>query len=75
MQHLSCPECGTRVLVKKNSPAQTTVQWTGAAAADCPQFAAQVGRSGSTAHIRVCPSLRAGIEAQVRAGLLAVGDE
>ncbi len=75
MQHVACQECGTHVLVKKNSPAQTTVQWTGTAAADCPQFAAQVGPGGSTAHIRVCTSLRAGIEAQVRAGLLAVGDE
>lgn len=74
MQHVECQECGTHVLVKENSPAQTTVQWTGAAT-DCPQFAAQVGPGGSTARIRVCTSLRAGIEAQVRAGLLAAGDE
>jgi hypothetical protein len=28
MQPVDCARCGTRVLVSKNSPAQTSIQWT-----------------------------------------------
>jgi hypothetical protein len=62
---VSCAGCGVSVLVKKNSPEHTSIQWTPAATAGCAEFAAQ---GGSSALIDTCHTLRASIDASVLAG-------
>lgn len=73
MQPVSCVRCGTRVLVRKSSPAQTSVQWPGGAGA-CAEFAEVLASAGRprTAVIPTCTRLREAIEQAVLAGELAV---
>ncbi|MCO1578766.1 hypothetical protein M8C13_23720 [Crossiella sp. SN42] len=70
LRPFTCPGCATVVLVKKNSPEHTSVQWTTATTA-CPEL---TGRDRPSAQVVGCPRLRAGIEAAVAEGRLAVGD-
>ena len=71
LRPLGCRACGTRVLVKKNSPQHTSVQWLSDPAASCPEFAAAVG---PTALVAGCGKLRDSIQAAVREGALEVAD-
>ncbi|MGA4992192.1 ferredoxin [Nonomuraea bangladeshensis] len=72
MMPLSCRRCGTAVLVKKNSLAQTSVQWNGDSSG-CPVFAERrASEPGAPAVIPTCPQLRDSIEDAVRSGLLPV---
>lgn len=73
---LACGACGTRVLVRKNSLAQTSVQWLSDAARSCPRFAARAadGAPGGTAQLQSCPDLRDSIDRAVREGVLEVPD-
>jgi hypothetical protein len=71
LRPVECLDCGNLVLVKKNSPKHTSVQWTSDAARSCPEFAAN-GRS--TALIATCLKLRDSIEKAVRDGVLEVAD-
>lgn len=70
LRPLTCPGCATVVLVKKNSPEHTSVQWTGSTSA-CPVLG---GSDRPSAQVAGCPELRAGIEAAVAEGRLAVSD-
>ncbi|MFF5966484.1 hypothetical protein ACFY64_22660 [Streptomyces collinus] len=76
MQPLSCESCATAVLVRKSSPAQTSVQWPDGAEG-CTEFAEVLAADGPprTAVIPTCTRLRATIERAVRAGALAVVDQ
>jgi len=67
-----CESCGTRVLVKKNSPKQTSIQWTSEATASCPVFAEQATAGGSAALLDTCPKLSDSIQRAVRNGELEV---
>lgn len=67
-----CDSCGTRVLVKKNSPKHTSIQWTTDAASSCPVFAAQKEQGGSTALLATCPKLAESIRRAVARGELEV---
>jgi hypothetical protein len=70
-----CRHCGTEVLVKKNSPEHTSVQWHGEPSATCPEFAAAVAGGARSARYLGCPRLKASIAAAVRAGeLVGPGD-
>jgi hypothetical protein len=71
---LDCRGCANRVLVKKTSPTQTSVQWISDPATSCPEFAARVSRGELTARIDTCPKLRDSIELAVAEGLLEVPD-
>ncbi len=71
LQPVDCRHCGTRVLVKKNSPQHTSVQWLSDPAASCPEFAAAAAPSALVAG---CARLRDSIAAAVREGALEVGD-
>lgn len=57
-----CDGCGTTVLVKKNSPQHTSVQWQGATSA-CPWLGPLVAG---------CSLLRDSIERAVRDGTIEV---
>ncbi|MGO1048968.1 hypothetical protein [Crossiella sp. CA198] len=70
LRPLTCPGCATEVLVKKNSPEHTSVQWTTGTSA-CPVLS---GADRPSAQVPGCPRLRAGIEAAVAQGGLAVSD-
>jgi hypothetical protein len=64
---VACASCGVEVAVKKNSRKHTSVQWTKAAAASCPELATDGLRLG-------CPRLKDSIEQAVRDGTLVVPD-
>lgn len=72
---VTCHACGTRVLVKKNSPQHTSIQWTTDAASSCPVFAGQAAAGATTALLDTCAKLGEAITDAVRDGLLAVGDD
>jgi len=55
-----CDGCGTTVLVKKNSPQHTSVQWQ---SATCSRLGPQVAG---------CPALRDSIDRAVREGSIEV---
>jgi hypothetical protein len=61
---LRCQACGVEVGVKKNSRKHTSVQWTAAAMAGCPEYA-NFG----------CPRLKQTIDSAVQDGVVVVPDE
>jgi len=69
LRELACDRCGARVLVKKNSPQHTSVQWSAESVRGCAEFAA---RGGPNALIATCASLRDSVERAVRDGRLKV---
>lgn len=71
MYPIMCRNCANEVLVKKNSLAQTSVQWADSSA--CAEFAALDGLQ-ARATARTCLELRASIEAAVTSGVLKVGE-
>ena len=71
---VDCHSCTNRVLVRKASAAQTSVQWTADPVTSCPEFAARVAAGELTARIDTCPKLRASIDLAVADGLLEVPD-
>jgi hypothetical protein len=69
-----CDSCASRVLVRKSSPRHTSVQWTTAPAATCPEFAARVAAGELSARIDGCPRLRTSIELAAAEGRIEVPD-
>src|SRR5690348_2903444 len=70
-----CMSCGTEVLVKKNSPKHTTVQWTSDAATVCPEIKAQVEGGAIGGQVLGCSRLKQSIEDAVRRGELTVPND
>ncbi|BBY32630.1 hypothetical protein BST33_06290 [Mycolicibacter minnesotensis] len=84
MTPVTCASCGARVLVRKSSWEQTSVQWNGAAVARCQERPRQGECRVSTstdgtllrpAPFLVCPMLRASIEQAASMGSVPVLDE
>ena len=73
LQPLDCAHCGTRVLVKKESPQHTSIQWT-ADSSSCPELAAQVAAGAEPGRVESCPRLRDSVDQAVRRGRLEVPD-
>ncbi|TDD05479.1 hypothetical protein E1181_15205 [Saccharopolyspora terrae] len=71
LRPLPCATCGVRVLVKKLSPEQTSIQWT-TSTGDCPEIAARIAEGEHPALVDTCPRLRATIEHALREGVLEV---
>lgn len=69
LRPIACLSCGLEVLVKKNSLAHTSIQWTSDSAA-CPELAA-----AGPATEEGCGKLRESIASAVRDGLLEVPRE
>jgi hypothetical protein len=69
---LACDGCDAHVLVKKNSPRQTSVQWTSQAVTQCAEFSARVALGEMTPLVDTCATLRDSIERAVRDGRLDV---
>ena len=74
LRPVSCRACGTRVLVKKNSRAHTSIQWVTEAASSCPFFAEQAAAGVNTALLDTCGKLGDSIAEAVGEGLLEVGN-
>jgi hypothetical protein len=61
---VECQACGTRVLVRKNSVKQTSVQWTSRPSETCPVFR----DAGDSATQDSCPRMQESIEHAVLVG-------
>ena len=68
-----CTTCGVEALVKKNSHKHTSVQWSAAGVAACPEIAA-ARAADPKALVLGCPKMAASIDAAVRAGAVVVPD-
>ncbi len=64
LRELDCLHCAGRVLVKKNSWAHTSIEWTADAVHRCDAFSPHTG----------CPQLHRSIERAVTTGRLRVPD-
>jgi len=69
---LTCERCGVEVLVKKNSPQHTSIQWSTDAVRGCAEFAAAIAGGGRTALIVGCGSLQTSIDHAAHQGRLDV---
>lgn len=72
LQPLDCRNCGNRVLVKKESPEHTSVQWTSDSASSCPQLGARVAAGQAAARVESCGHLKETIDQAAREGRLEV---
>lgn len=74
MQEVACRRCGTTVLVRKQTFAQTSVQWLTDPGLSCAELAERRAAGDVTARVAACESLRASIDDAVASGRLAVGE-
>ncbi|MFC4001031.1 hypothetical protein ACFS2C_08275 [Prauserella oleivorans] len=68
---VACRSCATTVLVKKNSPEHTSIQWTTDASRSCPVFAEKVAQGVHPALLDTCDRLRESIAEAAREGVFA----
>jgi hypothetical protein len=75
MVPIACRNCGARVLARKSSWNQTSVQWNAGAAALCPERRQANQIAGHHRGLFLaCSALRESIEAAVASGELAIVD-
>lgn len=72
LQEVACRRCATTVLVRKNTPSQTSIQWIGDARSTCVELARQQATGDPRGLVRGCSALRESIEDAVREGHLRV---
>jgi hypothetical protein len=70
---VTCASCGIEALVKKNSHKHTSVQWTAAGVAGCPEIST-ARTADPHAFVLGCPKLADSIQDAVRDGTVAVPD-
>jgi hypothetical protein len=71
LQEVPCTACGTRVLVRKNSLTQTTIQWQGDTTS-CHELAERRAAGEHTGRVAHCQALRTSIDEAVAAGTVRV---
>jgi len=71
---VACNACGAEVGVKKNSRRHTSIQWSAAAVAACPEFATGAGEKCGGLPLG-CSKLKATIDAGVEDGTIVVADD
>jgi hypothetical protein len=69
---VACCRCATVVRVRKNSAAQTSIQWKGDSTATCTELAERRADGLHPALVPRCESLTASIDEAVRAGQVRV---
>jgi hypothetical protein len=74
MSEVTCARCSTTVLVRKSSPAQTSVQWRGESWATCTELADRRAAGQHPAHVPSCTALRRSIDDAVRHGKVPTGE-
>lgn len=67
---LACRTCGTEVLVRKNSPKHTSVQWMSNPAQSCPVFAGRRAGGTPAALVDACEYLTESIAHATKTGLI-----
>jgi hypothetical protein len=72
MQEVTCRRCATSVLVSKNTPTQTSIQWLDDAGQICSELAGQRAAGRPTGLVSGCTALRESIEDAVREGRVQV---
>jgi hypothetical protein len=70
---VACGNCGVEVLVKKNSHKHTSVQWTPAGVAACPEIGA-ARAADPRGLVLGCPRITESIDEAVRSGTVVVPD-
>ena len=77
MRPVACRKCGARVLARKSSWNQTTVQWNADATSRCTERAEaeKISGPGGRGVFLVCSALSESIIDAVRHGELAIVDE
>ncbi|HJQ44439.1 MAG TPA: hypothetical protein VJ831_15225 [Jatrophihabitantaceae bacterium] len=70
---VACRRCGVEAMVKKNSRKHTSVQWTAAGVASCPEIGA-ARAADAHAFVLGCPRMSESIEEAVRSGAVVVPD-
>lgn len=70
---VTCATCGVEALVKKNSRKHTSVQWTSAGVAGCPEISA-ARAADPHALVLGCPRFADSVADAVRDGTLVVPD-
>ena len=77
MQSVCCQRCAARVLVRKSSWNQTSVQWDAAASAQCRERddAERLRAYGGSGFFLACTALGDSISTAARRGELPVVDE
>ncbi|NLU82179.1 hypothetical protein [Rhodococcus sp. HNM0569] len=71
---VQCGTCGACVLVRKNSPKHTSIEWQESPASRCPVFRERLEAGQPSAAQQGCPHLRASIDYAVAEGLVEVRD-
>ena len=74
LREVSCRRCATTVLVRKNTPQQTSIQWLTDAGQTCTELAAMRAAGLPTGRVAGCTALRESIDDAVREGRLEVLD-
>jgi hypothetical protein len=69
---VACRRCATTVLVRKNSAAQTSVQWRGDSTATCTELAERRAGGLHPALVPRCEALAASIDEAVAEGRIPV---
>ena len=73
---VSCQRCGARVLVRKSSWQQTSIQWNAEATATCPQRHQTAALAPQLQRVFLaCSDLRDSIDTAVESGTLPIIDE
>lgn len=72
MQSLACGECTARVLVRKSTWQQTSIQWTSEALNACQERAALGDTDNSAEPFRVCESLMETIRGAASEGTITI---
>lgn len=73
---VDCGNCGARVLVRKSSWEQTSIQWNADAMASCPELReADALEHHGRCLVLVCAALRESIEDAARDGSVPILDE
>jgi hypothetical protein len=77
MMPVACRTCGARLLARKSSWNQTSVQWTADATTRCAERrdAEQISAPGSRGVFLACSALSESIIDEVRSGALSIVDE
>lgn len=69
---VACRRCGTVVGVRKNSPAQTSIQWRGDSASRCTELAERLAAGRHPALVPTCEALATSIDEAVAAGRVRI---
>lgn len=71
-REVRCRRCATAVSVRKSTDVQTSVQWSGSAAEDCPEIRAEVARGRHPGLVDGCAEIRATVADAVANGRIVV---